>query len=327
VAVDDDRQSLPNPRKVVDLVRRKAAGPVGHERDHVIDGMHAGDRQRQIVGAAALPQLEQHIEIQLVIGEVEAAAQCLVILADAANRVLFVWDRVPDLVPDQHLRRLANISPPHHRGAKELRVDRADMQCHAQQRQPDREQPPSEFVETRNARDDVAGRSDQPFGDFVDRVASRPILGCASDDLLDDDMFRATSAAGGGRGTAAPVGFAIGRLSFIQPVSSARSTDASREQGLGRRTPPGSPPQKSGWRRGATGSLARVFRVPTPPTPPKTMMPIPSGTSTSTCPTHGTGDRPSHSPRNPRRHSRNHSGRRRTAQFTVCCRPTMRLAA
>jgi hypothetical protein len=62
----DDRQSLPNPRQVVDLVRREAAGPVGHERDHVIDGMYAGDRQRQIIGAAALPQLEQHLEIELI---------------------------------------------------------------------------------------------------------------------------------------------------------------------------------------------------------------------------------------------------------------------
>jgi hypothetical protein len=55
MAVDNDRQSLPHPRKIVDLVCRKAAGPVGHERDHVIDGVHTGDWQRQIVGAAALP--------------------------------------------------------------------------------------------------------------------------------------------------------------------------------------------------------------------------------------------------------------------------------
>jgi hypothetical protein len=80
-------------------------------------------------------------------------------------------------VPDQYLPRLANIPPPHHRGAEELRVDRADMQRHAQQRQPRREQTPSEFVETRDARDDVAGWSDKPFRDSIDRVTNRSILG------------------------------------------------------------------------------------------------------------------------------------------------------
>jgi hypothetical protein len=66
--------ATPSLRQVVDFVRSEAARPVGHERDHVIDGMYAGDRQRQIVGAAALPQLEQHIEIEMIIGEVEAEA-------------------------------------------------------------------------------------------------------------------------------------------------------------------------------------------------------------------------------------------------------------
>jgi hypothetical protein len=79
----------------------------------------------------------------------------------------------------------------------------------------------------------VAGRSDQPFGDSVDRVAIRPILGCASDDLLDEDMFARDIGAGGSRGAAAPVGFAIGRLSSIEPTSLARSSDASREQVAG----------------------------------------------------------------------------------------------
>jgi hypothetical protein len=46
VKVDDDRQSLPHPRQIVDLVRREAAEPVGYKRDHVIDGMRAGYRQR-----------------------------------------------------------------------------------------------------------------------------------------------------------------------------------------------------------------------------------------------------------------------------------------
>jgi hypothetical protein len=80
-------------------------------------------------------------------------------------------------VPNHYLRRFANIPPPHHRRAKELRVDRADMQRNAKQRQPRREQTPSEFVETRDAGDDVAGRSDKPLRDAVDRVVRRPILG------------------------------------------------------------------------------------------------------------------------------------------------------
>ena len=65
-----------------------------------------------MIGSAALPQLEQHIEIELVIREVETAAQCLTTLADAANRVLSIRDRVTDLVPNPYLRRFADIPPP-----------------------------------------------------------------------------------------------------------------------------------------------------------------------------------------------------------------------
>jgi hypothetical protein len=55
VKVDDDRQSLPHPRQIVDLVRREAAEPVGYKRDHVIDGTRAGYRGGHTIYRNARP--------------------------------------------------------------------------------------------------------------------------------------------------------------------------------------------------------------------------------------------------------------------------------
>jgi hypothetical protein len=135
------------------------------------------DREGDVVGAATLAQLDQHLEIELVVRAVEAAPKRLPAVADASHRVLFIEDRVGDLVRDHYLHGLAGIAPPGEGCAEILRVQRAGVMCHPQERHSCGDQAPHEFVKRDDALVELARRLEQPVGDIGDRVVDRALLG------------------------------------------------------------------------------------------------------------------------------------------------------
>ena len=128
VPVGGDRETPTDTRQISQFVFAKPAGPIGDKGQHVSGGISAIDRHRDIIGAAALAQLDQHLKIELVVRQVEAPPQCFSAIADAIHRVLFIGDRVGDLVRDHHLHGFASIAPPRDCGAEELRMQRAGVE-------------------------------------------------------------------------------------------------------------------------------------------------------------------------------------------------------
>jgi hypothetical protein len=155
----------------------------------VSGGINTVDRQGDIVGAAAIAQFDQHLEIELVGRPVEAAPQRLPAIADTSDRVLFMGDRVGDLVRDHHLHGLAGVAPPGQRGAEELRMQRGAVERHPQQRHLGGEQAPSKFVEAGNAVGRLVQRAEQPVGDVIDRVMNGALLRRARHSSDDTNML------------------------------------------------------------------------------------------------------------------------------------------
>jgi hypothetical protein len=143
-------ETLTDTHQIGQLIFAKPGGPIGDKGQHVSGGINSIDRQGDIVGAAALAQLDQHLKIELVVGQVEAPPQCFPAIADAPHRVLLVGDRVGDLVRDHHLHGLTGISPPGDRGTEELRIQRGGVERHPQERHSGGDQAPGEFVKGGN---------------------------------------------------------------------------------------------------------------------------------------------------------------------------------
>ena len=176
VSVGSDREAPTDTRQIGQFVFAKPAGPIGDKGQHVSGGISAIDRHGDIVGAAALAQLDQHLKIKLVVRQVEAPPQCFSAIADAIHRVLLIGDRVADLVRDHHLHGLSRISPPGDRGAEELRMQRGGVERYPYERHSGGDQAPGEFVEAGNALGELAPL-EQPVGDIVDRVVNRTPFG------------------------------------------------------------------------------------------------------------------------------------------------------
>ena len=71
VPVGGDREAPTDTRQIGQFVVAKPVGPIGDKGQHVSGGINAIDRQGDIVGAAALAQFDQHLEIELVVWQVE----------------------------------------------------------------------------------------------------------------------------------------------------------------------------------------------------------------------------------------------------------------
>jgi hypothetical protein len=136
-----------------------------------------------------IAQLAQHFEIKLVGRPVETAPQRLPAVADAAHRVLFIGDRVGDLVRDHHLHGLAGVAPPGERSAEELRMQRGGVERHPQQRHFGGDQAPGEFIEAGNAVGEFARRAKQPVSDVIDRVVKGALLRPAGQSSDDTNML------------------------------------------------------------------------------------------------------------------------------------------
>ena len=189
VPVGDDRKTLPNTRQIGQFAFAKPVGPIGDKGQHISGGISAIDRQGDILGAAAIPQLAQHLEVEFVIRPVDAAAQRLPAVAHAPDRVLLIGDRVGDLVRDHHLHGLTGISPPADRGAEKLRMQGGGVDRYPQERHSDGDQAPGEFVKAGNAFGNLARRLEQPVGDIVDRVVSRTQFGRTRNPPDDTNML------------------------------------------------------------------------------------------------------------------------------------------
>ncbi|MBV9965643.1 MAG: hypothetical protein JO008_08100 [Alphaproteobacteria bacterium] len=171
VAIDYDCQALRHPGQIGYLMLGETAGLIGDECHHVGQLAHAGDRQRQIIGAAAFAQFAEDAEIEELVGPVEAPTQRLTALTNPADRIFLVGDRVGDFMLDHDLNGLPRISPPGHRRTEELRVEGSDMERDAQHRDPGRDKAPGELIKKRDARPDVVDR-------LAELLAMRSIVVC-----------------------------------------------------------------------------------------------------------------------------------------------------
>jgi hypothetical protein len=189
VPVGDDRQALPHTRQIGQFAVCEPARPIGDKGHHVSGGINTVDRHGDIVCTAAIAQLDQHLEIELVGRPVKAAPQRFPAVADTSHRVLFIGDRVGDLVRDHHLHGLAGVAPPGERGAEELRMQRGGVERHPQQRHLGGEQAPGEFIKAGDALGELARRAEQPDSDVIDRFVSGALLGGARHSSDDTNML------------------------------------------------------------------------------------------------------------------------------------------
>jgi len=189
VPVGDDRETLRHTRQIGQFAVCEAARPIGDKAQHVSGGVNTIDRQGDIVCTAALAKLDQHLKIELVDRPVETPAKRFSSIADTPHRVLFIGDRVGDLVCDHHLHGLAGVAPPSERGAEELRMQRGGVESQPQQRHFGGEQVPGEFIEAGNAVGEFARRAEQPVGDVIHRVVDWALFGRAPHSSDDTNML------------------------------------------------------------------------------------------------------------------------------------------
>src|ERR1700722_1116041 len=139
--------SLCDTGQIRDFLRGESANAIGGVRHRVVGAERAPNRQCKIVGRAFCLEIMEDREIELVIGDIDAASQRFTAQAYLPYWVIFMAGQFLNLMGNESLHSLAGRAQPDKACSEILRVQRASMKGCPQQRKACRQHPPCEFVE------------------------------------------------------------------------------------------------------------------------------------------------------------------------------------